>query len=200
MATTDIKLVRKRSPEIVYRPPRKEDGADVWRLIQSCEPLDENSLYCNLLQCDHFGDTCIAAERTSDGALVGWVSAYLLPDEDNTLFVWQVAVDKSVQGMGVGKKLLAALLDREACENVQALKTTITSDNKASWGLFSSLARKRGGELSHEPYFRKDAHFDGKHATEHMVTIQFTEDASDDLRGNWISLRKADEARSDDAA
>lgn len=200
MATTDIKLVRKRSSEIVYRPPRKEDGADVWRLIQSCEPLDENSLYCNLLQCDHFGDTCIAAERSSDGALVGWISAYLLPDEDNTLFVWQVAVDQSVQGMGVGKKLLAALLDREACENVQALKTTITSDNKASWGLFSSLARRRGGQLSHEPYFRKDAHFDGKHATEHMVTIRFTEDASEELRGNWISLRNADEARSDDAA
>jgi len=200
MATTDIKLVRKRSSEIVYRPPRKEDGADVWRLIQSCEPLDENSLYCNLLQCDHFGDTCIAAERSSDGALVGWISAYLLPDEDNTLFVWQVAVDQSVQGMGVGKKLLAALLDREACENVQALKTTITSDNKASWGLFSSLARRRGGQLSHEPYFRKDAHFDGRHATEHMVTIRFTEDASDELRGNWISLRDADEARSDDAA
>ncbi len=200
MATTDIKLVRKRSSEIVYRPPRKEDGADVWRLIQSCEPLDENSLYCNLLQCDHFGDTCIAAERSSDGALVGWISAYLLPDEDNTLFVWQVAVDQSVQGMGVGKKLLAALLDREACENVQALKTTITSDNKASWGLFSSLARRRGGQLSHEPYFRKDAHFDGRHATEHMVTIRFAEDASDELRGNWISLRDADEARSDDAA
>ncbi|MEQ9245549.1 diaminobutyrate acetyltransferase [Nitratireductor rhodophyticola] len=200
MATTDIKLVRKRSSEIVYRPPRKEDGADVWRLIQSCEPLDENSLYCNLLQCDHFGDTCIAAERSSDGALVGWISAYLLPDEDNTLFVWQVAVDQSVQGMGVGKKLLAALLDREACENVQALKTTITSDNKASWGLFSSLARRRGGQLSHEPYFRKDAHFDGRHATEHMVTIRFTEDASGELGGNWISLRNADEARSDDAA
>ena len=83
---------------------------------------------------------------------------------------------------------------------MQALKTTITSDNKASWGLFSSLARKRGGELSHEPYFRKDAHFDGKHATEHMVTIQFAEGASDDVSGNWMSLRKADEARSDDAA
>lgn len=179
MATEDIMLVRKRSTEITYRPPCSEDGADVWKLIRSCEPLDDNSLYCNLLQCDHFGDTCVVAERKTDGAIVGWVSAYLLPDEDDrTLFVWQVAVDPSVQGMGVGKKLLAALLEREACRKVRALKTTITNDNQASWGLFTSLARARGGELSREPHFRKDAHFDGKHATEHMVTIEFNAGAT----------------------
>lgn len=200
MAITDIKLVRKRSPEITYRPPRTEDGADVWRLIQACEPLDENSLYCNLLQCDHFSDTCVAAERTSDGALVGWVSAYLLPDEPDTLFVWQVAVDESVQGMGVGKKLLGALLEREACEHVRTLKTTITTDNKASWGLFSSLARARGGELSHEPYFRKDAHFNGEHATEHMVTIRFAEQAPADVRQRWYPALDAGPVQSDDAA
>ncbi|WP_048644901.1 diaminobutyrate acetyltransferase [Nitratireductor soli] len=200
MTITDIKLVRKRTHEIIYRPPSAEDGTDVWRLIQSCDPLDENSLYCNLLQCDHFGDTCVAAERVSDGALVGWVSAYLLPDEPDTLFVWQVAVDQGVQGMGVGKKLLAALLEREACEDVRALKTTITSDNAASWALFSSLARSRDGELSREPYFRKDAHFDGKHATEHMVTIDFAERAPADVRERWFPALDAGPARSDDAA
>ncbi|EKF18826.1 diaminobutyrate acetyltransferase [Nitratireductor pacificus] len=200
MTSADIKLVRKRTHDIIYRPPSSEDGADVWRLIQSCEPLDENSLYCNLLQCDHFGDTCVAAERADDGALVGWVSGYLLPDEPETLFVWQVAVDSSVQGMGVGKKLLAALLERDACENVRTLKTTITSDNKASWGLFSSLARVRDGELDHEPYFRKDAHFDGKHATEHMVTIAFAGRTPADVRQRWFPALDAGPARSDDAA
>lgn len=173
MPVNDIQLVRKRQNEIIYRPPRSEDGEDVWRLIGSCEPLDENSLYCNLLQCDHFGDTCIAAERADDGALVGWISGYLLPDDPQTLFVWQVAVDKAVQGSGVGKHMLKALLDRDACDNVQSVKTTITAENDASWGLFSSLARIRGGEMLREPYFRKDLHFGGKHATEHMLTIRF---------------------------
>lgn len=179
MPVTDLKLVRKRSDEITYRPPRTEDGADVWRLIQSCEPLDENSLYCNLLQCDHFGDTCIAAERKADGALVGWISGYLLPDEPETLFIWQVAVDESVQGQGVGKAMLNKLLEREACEDVRRLKTTITADNEASWGLFSSLARAQGTKLEREPYFRKEAHFDGEHATEHMVTIRLAQKARD---------------------
>lgn len=157
--------------------PRADDGASVWRLIRACEPLDENSLYCNLLQCDHFGETCVAAERKADGELVGWVSGYLIPDDPETLFVWQVAVDSSAQGKGLGKKLLGELLEREACRDVRNLKTTITADNEASWALFSSFASSRGGKMRREPYFRKEEHFDGAHATEHMVTIRFEESA-----------------------
>ncbi|HEX7004985.1 MAG TPA: diaminobutyrate acetyltransferase [Trueperaceae bacterium] len=154
-----------------FRAPRTDDGADVWRLIRSCEPLDENSIYCNLLQCDHFADTCVAAEREMDGRLVGWVSAYLMPDDPETVFVWQVAVDESAQGQGIAGRMLAALLERDSCSNVRRLKTTITPDNDASWALFRSFARKQGGELTSEAYFRKNDHFDGAHQTEHMVTI-----------------------------
>lgn len=170
-------LVRKRCEDITYRSPRTEDGADVWRLIQSCEPLDENSLYCNLLQCDHFGATCVAAERGDDGAIVGWISAYLRPDDPETLFVWQVAVDESVQGKGVGKSMLAELLARDVCAGVRALQTTITADNEASWALFSSFARACDAGLAREPHFRRDDHFDGAHATEHMVTIRMADSA-----------------------
>jgi L-2,4-diaminobutyric acid acetyltransferase len=168
---TSSTLVRERPEQVTFRAPRTEDGAAVWRLIRSCKPLDDNSLYCNLLQCDHFGDTCVAAERASDGALVGWVSGYLLPDDPQTLFVWQVAVDESAQGQGVAGKMLSALMEREACTDVHRLKTTITRDNAASWALFRSFARRQGGALRSEPYFRKDDHFDGAHVTEHMVTI-----------------------------
>ncbi|WP_159586124.1 diaminobutyrate acetyltransferase [Chelativorans xinjiangense] len=177
MHTGNIELVRKRSGRIAFRTPRTEDGTAVWRLIRSCDPLDENSLYCNLLQCDHFSDTCMVAERVADGAIVGWVSGYLLPDDPSLLFIWQVAVDESAQGQGIAKRMLTALLARAACADVRGLKTTITSDNAASWALFNSFARSQGTELKSEPYFRKDAHFDGEHATEHMVTITLPEEA-----------------------
>lgn len=172
MPISNPQPVQRLPDQLRFRAPRTEDGADVWQLIKSCEPLDENSLYCNLLQCDHFGDTCVAAERKSDGKLVGWISGYLMPDDPQTIFVWQVAVDESAQGQGVAGRMLSALLQREACADVRRLKTTITRDNEASWGLFRSFARKQGGELSSEPYFRKDDHFDGAHVTEHMVTIK----------------------------
>lgn len=175
MPEDELTLVRKRREEITFRTPASDDGADINRLIGACKPLDENSLYCNLLQCDHFSDTCIVAEH--GGRKVGWISAYLLPDDPQTLFVWQVAVDSSAQGMGVGKRMLRSLLDRDVCSDVEKLKTTITDDNEASWALFGSLARSLGGRMTREPHYRRDAHFDGEHATEHMVTIAFDEQA-----------------------
>ena len=35
----------------------------IWELISACPPLDTNSAYANLLQCTHFADTCVIAER-----------------------------------------------------------------------------------------------------------------------------------------
>ena len=45
-------------------------------------PLDENSMYCNLVQCEHFSETCVIAEL--DGVIVGWISAFIPPDAPDT--------------------------------------------------------------------------------------------------------------------
>ena len=157
-----------RAP-LTLRAPTSDDGADVWDLIRKSGPLDENSMYCNLVQCDHFADTCVIAEL--DGEIVGWISAFIPPDETNTLFVWQVAVGESARGRGVAKKMLNELLGRPLCADIEQLKTTITADNDASWALFNSFAENMDAELAHEPHYEEDAHFGGKHATEYMVTI-----------------------------
>ncbi|WP_173932001.1 diaminobutyrate acetyltransferase [Chelativorans sp. Marseille-P2723] len=178
MPIRNIELARNRSDAILFRAPRAQDGAAVWRLVRSCKPLDENSLYCNLLQCDHFCDTSIIAERSADSAVVGWISGYLIPREPDTLFVWQVAVDPIVRGRGLAGKMLSSLIGREACSGVRRLKTTITPDNEASWAFFASFARRYGeAELKSEPYFHRDSHFGGEHATEHMVTIALAQGA-----------------------
>jgi len=156
---------------LTFRKPAPEDGSEVWALIRACEPLDVNSMYCNLIQCDHFADTCILAER--DGVPVGWISGYRLPDALDTLFVWQVAVSPDARGLGLGSEMLDRLLSRADMEGVRALQTTITRDNQASWKLFRSLAERHGGTLTDEPHYKKQDHFDGEHATEYMVTIRF---------------------------
>ena len=167
--TGTMKSAKPRPGELRLRAPELDDGSAVWELIRACGPLDENSMYCNFLQCDHFADTCVVAEL--DGEIVGWVSAYIPPSEPETLFVWQVAVHEKTRGMGLGKAMLRELIDRPACSEVDQMKTTITRDNQASWALFKSLADERDAELGHEPHLKRDEHFDGKHATEHMVTI-----------------------------
>lgn len=151
-----------------FRKPDPSDGSEIWSLIKDCKPLDTNSMYANLIQTDHFRDTCVVAEL--DGDIAGWISGHMIPETDE-LFVWQVAVSEKARGLGLGKKMLQELIDRRACRNAASLKTTITRDNQASWALFKSFARSVGGSLDNDPHFERNEHFDGKHATEHMVTI-----------------------------
>ena len=162
-------LRERAARKLTLRSPQPEDGSEIWQLIRDCGPLDDNSMYCNLLQCDHFADTCVVAEI--DGEIAGWISAYVLPSEPDTLFVWQVAVAEKARGMGVAKRMLQDIVSRDCCAGVTKLKTTITRDNEASWALFRAFADRMDAPLDHEAHYTRDDHFDGNHATEYMVTI-----------------------------
>ena len=166
--------IKPRTGTPRLRKPTTADGADIWQLVRDCHPLDENSMYCNLVQAEHFRDTCVVAEL--DGAVVGWISGHMIPGED-AFFVWQVAVSPAARGTGLARKMLTHLINRDACAEAQVLKTTITKDNDASWGLFRSFARSLGGDLTDAPHYTRAAHFDGAHDTEHMVTITLPQDA-----------------------
>ncbi|EAR51508.1 L-2,4-diaminobutyric acid acetyltransferase [Oceanicola granulosus HTCC2516] len=172
----DYALERARKTKATLRRPTPEDGAAVWELVAACKPLDENSMYMNLVQCDHFRDTCVLAEM--DGEVVGWVSGHIPPADPETLFVWQVAVSEKARGQGLGGRMLAELVARDVCDDVNQMKTTITKDNDASWSLFRRFSRRFGGQIEDEPHFTKADHFRGAHDTEHMVTIKL-EDAAD---------------------
>ncbi len=158
---------------VTFRKPVREDGAQIFELIRECKPLDENSMYCNLLQSDHFRDTCVVAEK--DGDIVGWISAYVTPHDTETVFVWQVAVSAKARGMGLGSRMLSALMARDECDGVKRMQTTITLDNDASWALFRKFAERSNADLTSDAHFTRDTHFAGEHATEHMVTITFRE-------------------------
>ena len=86
-----------RQPRL--RKPESTDGSAIWELVRACKPLDENSMYSNLVQADYFSDTCVVAEL--DGEIVGWISGHMIPGSD-TFFVWQVAVGKKARGFRAG--------------------------------------------------------------------------------------------------
>jgi L-2,4-diaminobutyric acid acetyltransferase len=160
---------RQAPPSASFRTPCGDDGAAVQDLIRACGPLDTNSLYSTLLMCDHFADTCVLAEV--DGVLSGWVSGYMVPGSPDTLFVWQVAVHERARGIGLGGRMLDALIARDVCDDVEHVNTTITADNAASWALFTSFARRREAPITRAPHFTRDAHFAARHATEIMAEI-----------------------------
>jgi L-2,4-diaminobutyric acid acetyltransferase len=151
------------------RPPSATDGARIWALIETTPSLDSNSLYCNLLQCTHFADTCALAER--DGEILGWVSGHIPPGQPDTLFVWQVCVSDAARGLGIARRLIGDVLSRPACAGVAQIACTITADNAASWGLFSSIARRIDADLGRREHFSRESHFGGMHDSEFAVSI-----------------------------
>lgn len=154
---------------MTFRAPRTEDGLRISALIAASPPLDTNSVYCNLLQCSDFVDTCIVAER--DEEIIGWISAYRPPSAPERLFVWQVAVDAAARGEGLAGQMLDALLTRPAVAGATMLTTTITNDNSASWALFEAFARRHDARLDRARRFERDAHFGGAHETEWEARI-----------------------------
>lgn len=158
-STTDIEI----------RTPVIEDGPAVWQMIADTPGLDDNSMYCNLLQCGHFAPYCAIATIGSE--VVGWVSGYIPPAQPDVYFVWQICVAPKARGRGLARKMIDAVLAREAVCDVKRVQATITGDNKASWALFDAIARDLGAELMYQAHFTRDDHFAGQHDTEFLVTI-----------------------------
>ncbi|MGK9066211.1 diaminobutyrate acetyltransferase [Stutzerimonas chloritidismutans] len=153
-------------PTVTLRRPNDGDGYPLHELVARCQPLDVNSVYCNLLQCSDFADTSIAAVN-ADGHLVGFISGYCPPARPDTLFVWQVAVDSSMRGQGLALRMLMALVARVAKEQgIRNLETTISPDNGASQALFKKAFAKLGVDYSTRTLFARAEHFAGKHEDE----------------------------------
>lgn len=141
----------------------------VFGLILNSPPLDTNSSYCNLLQCSHFAKTSVAAFK--DDNLLGFISAYILPDKPNTLFIWQVAVAENARGCGLASKMLLHILSRSNCRHIEYLETSITEDNQPSWNLFRGFARNHNADFKTSEWMDKSKHFAGQHESELLVRI-----------------------------
>ncbi|MGB6242069.1 MAG: diaminobutyrate acetyltransferase [Castellaniella sp.] len=126
------------APPIRLRPPDRADGPALHLLVAHCPPLDLNSVYLYLLLTEHFPQTCIVAE--DDRGVLGMVSAYLPPQQDEVLFVWQVAVHPRARGLGLGLRMLRQLLQRRGLRPIRWVETTVGPGNQASRRLFARLA------------------------------------------------------------
>lgn len=124
---------------ITFRKPVSSDAQIIRQLIKESPPLDLNSLYCYLIVCTHFADTSIIAEDHS--GVCGFISGYVPPGRDNTLFVWQVVVNKKNRGQGIAKAMLLSLLRRLYKTPLRYMETTVNPSNAASRALFYSIAK-----------------------------------------------------------
>jgi L-2,4-diaminobutyric acid acetyltransferase len=155
--------------DIQFRIPTATDGARVHELIARCPPLERNSLYCNVLQCTHFADTSLVAER--DDRMVGFVAGYVRPDRPETMFVWQIAVAPECRGQGLAVSMLQQLAHRQAVRPVRYVEASITRTNRPSWRSFRALARSLGTVAIVEPWLSRREHFSSRHESEYLIRI-----------------------------
>ncbi|MCF7820835.1 MAG: diaminobutyrate acetyltransferase [Mariprofundaceae bacterium] len=159
----------KQVSSTAFREPTIEDGPSIYDLVNRSKPLDVNSRYLYLLQCSHFANTCAVAE--SDGSVQAFISAYVRPDQPDTLFIWQVAVDASLRGQGIAGRLLGHLLDRQHLAGIRFVEATVNPSNNASQNLFASLARKSACEMTESMLFEAHLLSDGTDEGAHEADI-----------------------------
>lgn len=126
--------------DATIRPATVEDGAAIWRLVDAMDGLETNTCYAYLLLASHFGETTLVAERA--GALAGFVAGYRPPSQPEEIFVWQIGVAASARGLGLGGRLLDALVAQPACQDARYLTATVSADNSASLALFRGFASR----------------------------------------------------------
>ncbi len=158
-----------RKQSHVLRIPARQDGYAIWQLISQCPPLDLNSVYSYLLLCEHFHNTCVVAENA--GNIDGFVSAYLPPEKDDVLFIWQVAVHERGRGQGLGQRMLQSLLQRPELAHIRYLETTVGPDNVASRRMFAAVAHTMGTGIDESPLFEPELFGPEVHDDERLLRI-----------------------------
>lgn len=156
--------------DVTIREPVIDDTADVYDLIGRCAPLDQNSIYCNMLQVYHFRRTSTMAIGP-DGQTWGFVSGYTIPAEPRTLFIWQVAVSAKARGLGLGKEMIYDIFRRDENRDLEFLQSTITRENGASWAMFKKIARELDSPIELKLLLTKEEHFDGEQDDEILIEL-----------------------------
>jgi len=126
--------------KINYRHPFFKEGLAIYELVKRCPPLDTNSIYYYYLLCRDFSKTCVVAEQ--DNHIISFLSAYRKPQEQDCLFIWQVAVSKESRGQHIATNMLKWLIKQLSYANINILETTISPSNHASQALFRHFAQK----------------------------------------------------------
>ncbi len=162
-----IEVYSKKDSRIKITTPSKKDGCAIANLIERCPPLDLNSTYHYLIQSHYFNSTCSIAFDSNK--VVAFVSGFINPSKNNSLFIWQVAIDESYRGKGLGIELIEFILNRN--KNIVSIETTITEANKASRRMFEKIQEKYQTKISELILFDKEKDFSDEHDTEILIEI-----------------------------
>ncbi|MDZ7819397.1 MAG: diaminobutyrate acetyltransferase [Aliarcobacter sp.] len=153
---------------ILFRIPQKKDAKKIVDLIKSGGSLDLNSEYLYLLQTTHFNETCSVA--VYEDKIIGFVSGYLLPKEEEKLFIWQVAVSSKFRGQNLAKRIIMDIFNRNnSKKQIKYILSTVSPSNKSSQRVFEKVANDFDTNIKNETLFSLDDFIDS-----HEIEVQYT--------------------------
>ena len=154
---------------LILRATNPLDGARIFDCVRQCPPLEPNTAYAYVLLATHFAQSSAVAEDNE--GLAGYTVGYRLPEDVETLFIWQIGVLPRARGTGLARKLLQHVIERNSQEPVRYLEATVAPSNTASQRLFRGFAKSAGVPCEERPYFAAD-HFGGtQHEPEALFRV-----------------------------
>ncbi|NEU31872.1 diaminobutyrate acetyltransferase [bacterium LRH843] len=162
-----IFITQTKEDTIQFLKPSLQDGAAMWELVKQ-STLDENSAYKYLLMCKYFSETCAVAKE--EETVIGFVTAFIPPEKQNVLFIWQIGVSASHRGMGIASQLLHEVSRRHG-KQIEYVEATITPSNKPSQALFQRLAKTYETTCEVSECFQKDLFPQDQHEEEQLYRI-----------------------------
>jgi L-2,4-diaminobutyric acid acetyltransferase len=104
-------------------------------------------------------------------SIKGFISAYVHPKKDDTLFIWQVAVDSSLRKMGLAMRMVMVILGRDAAGKIRYIETTVSPSNEPSARFFHSLASTLKTGIVKESFITESMFGDENHEEEILFRI-----------------------------
>jgi L-2,4-diaminobutyric acid acetyltransferase len=152
---------------ILFRKPQKNDAKEIVNLIKIGGILDINSEYLYLLQSTHFNETCSVA--IYENKVIGFVSGYLVPNEEEKLFIWQVAVSNKFRGQNLAMQIIMDIFNRNnSRKEVKYILSTVSPNNTSSQRVFEKIANNFNTKIENKTLFSLDDFINA-----HEIEVQY---------------------------
>ncbi|AZS82900.1 diaminobutyrate acetyltransferase [Streptomyces griseoviridis] len=147
--------------QVIFRAPVPQDGPAVWKMVEATPGLDSNSLYYYTLWFRDFADGSLVA--TVGDELVGFLTGYRRPEEPETYFVWQTAVNPRHGIPFLGVKLFQAAADQQVADGARYVEATVSAENKAIIMVLKQFAKKHAAPIATRVLFPSSLFADSHH-------------------------------------
>ncbi len=150
------------------RKATQDDFLKVHQLTAVCLPMENYPEHVYKIILRYFGDYCFIAEEKRK--IVGFVMGIVPQSFLGTYFLWQIGVDPSYQGQGIGGELIKKVEKELRKQGFIRIEVTIDPVNIPSQKLFEKMGYQNiserigetievQGNIAVQDYYKPGRHF-----------------------------------------